>query len=103
MQKITLILIVAAACSFSQPSTAKITSQSVLNHIKVKGAPSILREYTSGSAQKWHYLLKQIETGDSGWLTVASELRSASDASYSEDLGFLSGYGANEIQRAFYG
>ncbi len=84
------IIIVCALAVYAagQPAGTKITAQSVLDGIKAKGPAAALREYTSGSAQGWHFILTQIEAGDSKWLTVASELRAASDASYSQDLDF---------------
>jgi hypothetical protein len=88
MRKLVIVCCLAAAYAASQPAGAKITAQSVLDGVRAKGPAAALKDYTAGSAQKWHFILKQIETGDSIWLTVASELRIASDASYSQDLDF---------------
>lgn len=88
MRKVILVCLLVIVCAAQQPAGAKITAQSILDGVKAKGAEAALREYTSGSLRRWHFILKQIETGDSQWLTVASALRAASDASYSEDLDF---------------
>jgi hypothetical protein len=88
MRNTVIFCALAIACAARQPGGPKITAQSVLDSVKAKGPKTALRDYTSSSAQKWHFILKQIETGDSKWLIVAGELRAASDASYSEDLDF---------------
>jgi hypothetical protein len=88
MRKMIVVCTLAAVCAALLPAAATITARSILDEVKAKGAKAALHEYTSGSAERWRFILKQIETGDSQWLSVANELRAASDASYSEDLNF---------------
>jgi len=68
MRKAIMVYVVfalAAASAARQTAGRKITAQSILDDVKAKDAQAVMREYTSRSLRGWHFILKQVETGDS--------------------------------------
>jgi hypothetical protein len=88
MRDMVLVFTFALAAASPPVTPEKATAQSILDEVKARGPKVALHEYTSTAVKKWHYILSQVETGDTQWLLVADQLHTASDASYSEDLEF---------------
>lgn len=74
-----------SACAWSALA-ASPTASALLNDIHQQGARVVVAHLSAGNGDQWTELLKQISTGQSEWLKVASMLRSGTDAATGEDL-----------------
>ena len=72
--------------SFAVSASPQVTAPELTQQITTQGAKTVIANLYKDNEYQWQYVLTNIGSGETSWLTVASRLAPGSDADSAESL-----------------
>jgi len=86
MKKIIIVFLIAFT---TQAMSAVVTPGQIIERIHQQGAKNVVHAMAMENAKQsgeWEYIIEQIATGNSHWLTLVPLIAPATDAGFAEDI-----------------